>query len=154
VLIAREADIERAIVALVEIEKTVCEGAGAAGLAALMANPERFRDRHVGIVLSGGNIDTRLLASVLMRGLVRDGRLARIIVMTDDAPGRLAKAAGVIGAAGVNIVEVAHQRLFTLASAKSTEIEFVVEARDRDHLNELLTALSAAGLPAKLEEPD
>jgi threonine dehydratase len=154
VLIAREADIERAIVALVEIEKTVCEGAGAAGLAALMANPERFRDRHVGIVLSGGNIDTRLLASVLMRGLVRDGRLARIIVMTDDAPGRLAKAAGVIGAAGVNIVEVAHQRLFTLASAKSTEIEFVVEARDRDHLNELLTALAAAGLPAKLEEPD
>ncbi|MFC3676347.1 threonine ammonia-lyase [Ferrovibrio xuzhouensis] len=154
VLIAREADIERAIVALVEIEKTVCEGAGAAGLAALMADPQRFAGRNVGIVLSGGNIDTRLLASVLMRGLVRDGRLARIIVMTDDAPGRLAKASGVIGAAGVNIVEVAHQRLFTLASAKSTEIEFVVEARDRDHLDELLAALAAAGLAAKLEEPD
>ncbi|MFN4312010.1 MAG: threonine ammonia-lyase [Ferrovibrio sp.] len=154
VLIAREADIERAIVALVEIEKTVTEGAGAAGLAALLAHPERFRGRHVGIVLSGGNIDTRLLASVLMRGLVRDGRLARIIVMSDDAPGRLAKAAGVIGAAGVNIVEVAHQRLFTLASAKATEIEFVVEARDRAHLEELLLALAAAGLPAKIEEPD
>lgn len=154
VLIVREADIERAIVALVEIEKTVTEGAGAAGLAALMANPERFRDRHVGIVISGGNVDTRLLASVLMRGLVRDGRLARIIVMTDDAPGRLAKASGVIGQAGVNIVEVAHQRLFTLASAKSTEIEFVVEARDRAHLDELLKALADAGLPAKLEEPD
>lgn len=154
VLIAREADIERAIVALVEIEKTVAEGAGAAGLAALMADPERFRGRHVGIVLSGGNIDTRLLASVLMRGLVRDGRLARVIVMTDDAPGRLALAAGIIGAAGVNIVEVAHQRLFTLASAKSTEIEFVVEARDRDHLAELLKALGDAGLPAKVEEPD
>lgn len=154
VLIAREADIERAIVALVEIEKTVTEGAGAAGLAALLAHPERFRGRHVGIVLSGGNIDTRLLASVLMRGLVRDGRLARIIVMSDDAPGRLAKAAGVIGTAGVNIVEVAHQRLFTLASAKATEIEFVVEARDRAHLEELLLALAAAGLPAKIEEPD
>ncbi|MFN4163801.1 MAG: threonine ammonia-lyase [Ferrovibrio sp.] len=154
VLIAREADIERAIVALVEIEKTVTEGAGAAGLAALLAHPERFRGRHVGIVLSGGNIDTRLLASVLMRGLVRDGRLARIIVMSDDAPGRLAKAAGVIGAAGVNIVEVAHQRLFTLASAKATEIEFVVEARDRAHLEDLLLALAAAGLPAKIEEPD
>lgn len=154
VLIAREADIERAIVALVEIEKTVTEGAGAAGLAALMADPERFKGRHVGIVLSGGNIDTRLLASVLMRGLVRDGRLARIIVMSDDAPGRLAKAAGVIGAAGVNIVEVAHQRLFTLASAKATEIEFVVEARDRAHLEDLLLALAAAGLPAKIEEPD
>lgn len=154
VLIAREADIERAIVALVEIEKTVAEGAGAAGLAALMADPERFRGRHVGIVLSGGNIDTRLLASVLMRGLVRDGRLARVIVMTDDAPGRLALAAGIIGTAGVNIVEVAHQRLFTLASAKSTEIEFVVEARDRDHLAELLKALGDAGLPAKVEEPD
>ncbi|WP_374300181.1 threonine ammonia-lyase [Ferrovibrio sp.] len=154
VLIAREADIERAIVALVEIEKTVTEGAGAAGLAALLAHPERFKGRHVGIVLSGGNIDTRLLASVLMRGLVRDGRLARIIVMSDDAPGRLAKAAGVIGAAGVNIVEVAHQRLFTLASAKATEIEFVVEARDRAHLEDLLQALAAAGLPAKIEEPD
>ncbi|MFN4276434.1 MAG: threonine ammonia-lyase [Ferrovibrio sp.] len=154
VLIAREADIERAIVALVEIEKTVTEGAGAAGLAALLAHPERFKGRHVGIVLSGGNIDTRLLASVLMRGLVRDGRLARIIVMSDDAPGRLAKAAGVIGAAGVNIVEVAHQRLFTLASAKATEIEFVVEARDRAHLEDLLLALAAAGLPAKIEEPD
>ena len=154
VLIAREADIERAIVALVEIEKTVTEGAGAAGLAALLADSSRFKGRRVGIVLSGGNIDTRLLASVLMRGLVRDGRLARIIVMTDDAPGRLAKAAGVIGAAGVNIVEVAHQRLFTLASAKSTEIEFVVEARDRAHLQDLLAALAAAGLPAKLEEPD
>lgn len=154
VLIAREADIERAIVALVEIEKTVAEGAGAAGLAALMTQPERFRDRHVGVVITGGNIDTRLLASVLMRGLVRDGRLARVIVTTDDAPGRLAKASGVIGAAGVNIVEVAHQRLFTLASAKSTEIEFVVEARDRAHLQDLLKALAEAGLPAKIEEAD
>lgn len=154
VLIAREADIERAIVALVEIEKTVAEGAGAAGLAALMTQPERFKDRHVGIVITGGNIDTRLLASVLMRGLVRDGRLARVLVTTDDAPGRLAKASGVIGAAGVNIVEVAHQRLFTLASAKSTEIEFVVEARDRAHLQDLLKALADAGLPAKIEEAD
>ncbi len=153
VLIAREADIERAIVALAEIEKTVAEGAGASGLAALLAHKDVFKGRKVGLVITGGNIDTRLLASVLMRGLVRDGRLARIIVTTDDAPGRLAKAAGIIGSAGVNIVEVAHQRLFTLASAKSTEIEFVVEARDRDHLAELLDALAQAGLNARLLDP-
>ncbi len=152
VLITREADIERAIVLLVEIEKTVTEGAGAAGLAALLAHKQHFQGRKVGIVLSGGNIDTRLLASVLMRGLVRDGRLARLIVTTDDAPGRLARAAGIIGVTGVNIIEVAHQRLFTLASAKSTEIEFVVEARDRAHLDELVAALGAAGLSARLAE--
>jgi threonine dehydratase len=152
VLITREADIERAIVLLVEIEKTVTEGAGAAGLAALLAHKQHFQGRKVGIVLSGGNIDTRLLASVLMRGLVRDGRLARLIVTTDDAPGRLARAAGIIGVTGVNIIEVAHQRLFTLASAKSTEIEFVVEARDRSHLDELVAALGAAGLSARLAE--
>lgn len=152
VLITSEAEIERAIVLLVEIEKTVTEGAGAAGLAALLAHKHLFQGRRVGIVLTGGNIDTRLLASVLMRGLVRDGRLARLIVTTDDAPGRLARAAGIIGTTGVNIIEVAHQRLFTLASAKSTEIEFVVEARDRAHLDELVTALGAAGLRARLAE--
>lgn len=152
VLITSEAEIERAIVLLVEIEKTVTEGAGAAGLAALLAHKQLFQGRRVGIVLTGGNIDTRLLASVLMRGLVRDGRLARLIVTTDDAPGRLARAAGIIGTTGVNIIEVAHQRLFTLASAKSTEIEFVVEARDRAHLEELVTALGAAGLRARLAE--
>ncbi len=152
VLITREADIERAIVLLVEIEKTVTEGAGAAGLAALLAHKQHFQGRKVGLVLSGGNIDTRLLASVLMRGLVRDGRLARLIVTTDDAPGRLARAAGIIGATGVNIIEVAHQRLFTLASAKSTEIEFVVEARDRSHLGELVAALEQTGLRARLAE--
>lgn len=153
VLIAREADIERAIVALAEIEKTVAEGAGASGLAALLVHKDMFKGRKIGLVITGGNIDTRLLASVLMRGLVRDGRLARLIVTTDDAPGRLAKAAGIIGTAGVNIVEVAHQRLFTLASAKSTEIEFVVEARDRDHLADLLDALSQGGLQARLLDP-
>ncbi len=153
VLIAREADIERAIVALAEIEKTVAEGAGASGLAALLVHKDMFKGRKVGLVVTGGNIDTRLLASVLMRGLVRDGRLARLIITTDDAPGRLAKAAGIIGSAGVNIVEVAHQRLFTLASAKSTEIEFVVEARDRAHLAELLDTLAQAGLNARLLDP-
>lgn len=153
VLIARESDIERAIVALVEIEKTVAEGAGAAGLAALLAEKEKFRGRRVGLVISGGNIDTRLLASILMRGLVRDGRLVRVIVTTDDAPGRLARAAGIIGAGGVNIIEVAHQRLFTLASAKATEIEFVLEARDRPQLDSVLKALQAEGLASRLADP-
>jgi len=152
VLIAREADIERAIVALVEIEKTVAEGAGAAGLAALLAHKERFRGRNVGLVITGGNIDTRLLASVLMRGLVRDGRLVRLIVITDDAPGRLARAAGIIGNGGVNIIEVAHQRLFTMASAKATEIEFVLEARDREQLEAVMQALKAEGLNTRLAD--
>jgi len=152
ILIVKESDIEQAIVMLVEIEKTVSEGAGAAGLAALMENKARFQGRRVGLVLSGGNIDTRLLASILMRGLVRAGRLARIIVMTDDAPGRLAAAATLFGQAGVNIIEVAHQRLFTLASAKATEMEFVVEARDAEQIEGLLQSLAKAGLKAELAQ--
>jgi threonine dehydratase len=146
VLLAAEDTIEQAIVALIEIEKTVAEGAGAAGLAALLQHPQRFAGRRVGIVLTGGNIDTRVLAAVLMRGLVRDGRLARLRVSMPDVSGSLAKVAQLIGEAGGNIVEVQHQRLFGTASVRTPEVEFLLEARDRAHSDAIVAALQARGV--------
>ncbi len=154
VLLVEEQTIERAIVALVEIEKTVAEGAGAAGLAALLQHPARFASRRVGLVISGGNIDSRLLAAVLMRGLVRDGRLARLRVTLPDVAGSLARVTTMIGDAGGNIIEVQHQRVFDAASAKTAEVEFVVEARDREHSRALLECLRAAGIRLSALEPD
>jgi threonine dehydratase len=139
-----EVAIERAIALLLEVEKTVVEGAGAAGLAALIAYPELFRGRKVGLVLSGGNIDTSLLASVLLRGLVRDGRIVQLRLMIGDAPGQLARVATIIGKLGGNIVEVQHQRLFGVV-AKATELDVTVETRDRAHVRELVAALEADG---------
>lgn len=146
-----EVAIERAIALLIEVEKTVTEGAGAAGLAALLAYPDLFRGRKVGIVLSGGNIDTRLLASVLLRGLVRDGRIVRLRLMIGDAPGQLARVAGLIGKAGGNIVEVQHQRLFGVV-AKATELDVTVETRDREHVRELVAALESEGFKVRVLE--
>ena len=146
-----EVAIERAIALLLEVEKTVVEGAGAAGLAALIAYPDLFRGRKAGLVLSGGNIDTRLLASVLLRGLVRDGRIVRLRLMIGDAPGQLARVASVIGKSGGNIVEVQHQRLFGVV-AKATELDVTVETRDRAHVRELLAALEADGFKVHLLE--
>jgi threonine dehydratase len=146
-----EVAIERAIALLLEVEKTVVEGAGAAGLAALLAYHELFTGRKVGLVLSGGNIDTRLLASVLLRGLVRDGRIVRLRLMIGDAPGQLARVATVIGKSGGNIVEVQHQRLFGVV-AKATELDVTVETRDRAHVRELMTALEADGFKVHLLE--
>jgi len=144
-----EVTIERAIALLLEVEKTVVEGAGAAGLAALIAYPELFRGRKVGLVLSGGNIDTRLLASVLLRGLVRDGRIVQLRLMIGDAPGQLARVATIIGKLGGNIVEVQHQRLFGVV-AKATELDVTVETRDRAHVRELVAALEADGFKVHL----
>jgi threonine dehydratase len=146
VLIVEEATIERAVVALIEIEKTVAEGAGAAGLAALLEHPAEFRGRRVGIPLCGGNIDMRVLAAVLMRGLVRDGRLVRLRVTMPDVSGSLAKVATMIGEAGGNIVEVQHQRLFGTTSVKSPEVEFLIETRDRAHSDAIVAALKAHGV--------
>jgi threonine dehydratase len=146
-----EVTIERAIALLLEVEKTVVEGAGAAGLAALLAYPELFRGRKVGLVLSGGNIDTRLLASVLLRGLVRDGRIVQLRLMIGDAPGQLARVATIIGKFGGNIVEVQHQRLFGVV-AKATELDVTVETRDRAHVRELVAALEADGFKVHLRE--
>jgi threonine dehydratase len=149
VLLVEEETIERAVVALLEIEKTVAEGAGAAGLAAVLEYPQRFRGRRVGIPLCGGNIDSRVLSAVLMRGLVRDGRLVRLLVMMTDISGSLAKVAALIGEAGGNIVEVQHQRVFGIASVKRPEVEFVIECRDREHAQALLAALQANGVQVR-----
>ena len=147
-LLVDEGDIEQAIVMLLEIEKTLVEGAGAAGLAALLKYPERFAGKKVGLVLCGGNIDPLLLASIIERGMVRAGRLARITVSVRDVPGALAKITATVAAAGANIDEVHHQRAFTLLAAQSVEIELVIQTRGREHIQEVLAALAAAGFEA------
>jgi threonine dehydratase len=150
VLLVEEDVIESAIVALVEMEKTVAEGAGAAGLAALLAHRDTFAGKRVAVTICGGNIDTRVLASVLMRGLVRDGRLVRLHIALPDVAGSLAKVTALIGEAGGNIVEVQHQRVFGIASVKTPEVEFVIETRDKAHTAALVARLEAAGVKTKL----
>jgi len=150
VLVVEEETIERAIVALIEIEKTVAEGAGAAALAALLEHPQRFAGKKVGLPISGGNIDSRVLASVLMRGLVRDQRLVRLRVTLPDVSGSLAKVAHIIAEAGGNIVEVLHQRIFGTASVKSPEVEFLIETRDREHTEALVRSLEEKGIRASV----
>jgi threonine dehydratase len=145
IVLVRESDLERAITLLLTIEKTVVEGAGAAGLAAMIADPKRYSGHKVGLVLCGGNIDTRLLASVLTRELARDGRLSRLAIDIPDRPGQLARVSGVIGDAGSNVVEVYHQRVFTDVPAKGTELNLVIETRDRDHLEQVVGELRRAG---------
>jgi threonine dehydratase len=146
IIVVPEETIERAVVALLEIEKTVAEGAGAAALGALLEQRQRFAGRRVGIPISGGNIDSRVLASVLMRGLVRDARLVRLRVTMPDISGSLARVAALIAAAGGNIVEVQHQRIFGSASVRSPEVEFLIETRDREHTEALLKSLIAEGI--------
>ena len=146
VLVVKEETIERAVVALIDIEKTVAEGAGAAALGALLEHNSIFSGKRVGIPISGGNIDSRVLASVLMRGLVRDARLVRLRVTMPDVSGSLAKVAALIAAAGGNIVEVQHQRIFGTSSVRTPEVEFLVETRDRGHTDQLLKALQDSGI--------
>ena len=145
IVLVSEADLERATFTLLMIEKTVVEGAGAAGLAAMMSDRERWKGRKVGLVLTGGNIDPRLLASVLTRELAREGRLSRLTIDIPDRPGELARVSGVLGDAGANIVEVYHQRVFTDLPARGTELNLVIETRDRSHLEAVLAQLEAAG---------
>jgi threonine dehydratase len=150
VLVVQEETIERAVVALIEIEKTVAEGAGAAALAALLEHPQHFAGKRVGIPVSGGNIDIRVLASVLMRGLVRDSRLVRLRVTMPDISGSLAKVATLIAEAGGNIVEIQHQRIFGTASVRSPEVEFLIETRDAEHTAALVTSLQEKGIRASV----
>jgi threonine dehydratase len=140
-----EHQIEGALALLLQIEKTVVEGAGAAGLAAVLAHPDLFRGRKVGIVLSGGNIDTRLLANVLLRDLARAGRLARLRLVLQDRPGSLMRVAQVFYRYNVNIIEIVHQRVFTHLPAKGLATEIECEARDSQQLNALVDALRAEG---------
>ena len=149
-LLVDEGDIEQAVLMLLEIEKTVVEGAGAAGLAALLKYPERFRGRKVGLVLCGGNIDPLLLAAIIERGMVRAGRLARVKVGSRDVPGALALITAAVAEAGANIEEVHHQRAFSALSAQNVEIELVLQTRGHEHVREVLDHLRAAGFDAAL----
>lgn len=153
VLIVSEAMIEKAIVLLAEEAKLVAEGAGAAGIAAMLAFPERFTGRRVGAILCGGNIDTRILANVLLRGLVRDGRMLRLAVDIADRPGVLAEVAGRIAQAGGNIIEVTHQRLFASESVKAAALDLIVEARDAAHGQAILDVLAGAAYTVKRLPP-
>jgi len=150
VLLVDDGDIEQAIVMLLEIEKTVVEGAGAAALAALLAHPERFRGRKVGVVLSGGNLDPLVLGDIIERGMARSGRLARLKVELRDLPGALAKVTACIADANANIEEVHHQRAFTHLPVLSAEVEFVLQTRGPEHLAEIVAALGRAGFTAEV----
>ncbi|MDZ7938662.1 MAG: threonine ammonia-lyase [Rhodoferax sp.] len=149
-LLVDEGDIEQALVMLLEVEKTLVEGAGAVGLAALLKYPERFKGKRVGLVLCGGNIDPLLLAAIIERGMVRAGRLARIRVGARDVPGSLARITATVAEAGANIEEVHHQRAFTTLSAQNAEVELVVQTRGHAHVQEVLAVLRQAGFDAQL----
>lgn len=151
IVLVSEPELERAVSLLLAIEKTVVEGAGAAGLAALIAEPARFAGRKVGLVLCGGNIDTRLLASVLTRELAREGRLSQLTIDIPDKPGQLAAVSAIIADADANVVEVYHQRVFTDLPAKGTELHIVIETRDREHLGLVLRQLEEAGFAVEVK---
>ncbi len=145
ILLVGEKDLEHAVALLVAVEKTVVEGAGAAGLAALLADPARFAGRKIGTILCGGNIDTHLLANVLVRELVRSGRVARLAILAPDRPGVLVRIADCFLQHRVNIIEVHHQRIFTTLPAKDTLIEVECEARDAAAIDRVIDALGTAG---------
>jgi threonine dehydratase len=145
IVLVSERSLEEAVSLLLQIEKTVVEGAGAAGMAALLQHGDRFRGKTVGVVLCGGNIDTRLLANVLLRDLARSGRLARLRIRLQDQPGALYNVARIFDAERINIIEVYHQRVFTTLPAKGLITDIECEARDRAHLDRVIAALRAAG---------
>jgi threonine dehydratase len=149
VLLLEEPYIERAVALYCNVEKTIAEGAGAASLAALLAYPERFRGKKCGLILCGGNIDTRLLASVLTRELVRAQRLVSLRIVGDDRPGLLSTVASVIGALGANIIEVNHNRLALDVPAKGAEFDITIETRDAQHTQDIMDALGKAGYPPR-----
>lgn len=149
IVLIDEAGFEQAIALYVSAEKTVAEGAGAASLAALMSAPEKFKGKKVGIVLSGGNIDARLLASVLERSLVREGRIATLRFVGDDRPGILATVSRIIGDLGGNILQVAHHRMTLHAPIKGVEFDIEIETRDKAHTDEIVAALTQAGYAAR-----
>ena len=149
ILLVDESEIEEAVLLLLEVEKTVVEGAGAAGLAALLKHHDIFAGRKVGLILSGGNIDLLILSSIIQRGLARSGRLVRLRVGVRDQPGSLAEVTRTIGEAGGNIVEVHHQRAFSNLPLQSAEVEFVLQTRGLAHLRQIVDSLQAAGYKAQ-----
>ncbi len=158
IVLVDEPEIERAILLLLEIEKSVAEGAGAAGLAALLSEPARYRGRKVGMVLCGGNIDMLALSSVIQRGLVRTGRIVRVRVGIPDVPGSLAELTRLLAEQRANVIQIAHQRTFTDLSLRATEVEATLETLGSDHTREVIAALRTEGydpvLPANEVHPD
>ena len=144
ILLVNERELEWAVGALIEQQRVVSEGAGAAGIAAIHANPALFVGKRVGVVICGGNIDPRLLASILNRNMAVDGRIARLRIDISDEPGMLAAISTTIGKCGGNIVEIYHQRLFYDVPAKLAKIDAVIETRGPDHVDEIIAALRAA----------
>ena len=152
ILLVDEDSIEQAVLLLLEVEKTVAEGAAGAGLAALLKNREQFAGKTVGLVISGGNIDMPVLARIIQRGLVRTHRLCRIRVEVRDIPGMLAKLTACIEKTGANIHHVHHHRLFTKQVIENVTVEFVLQSRGNEHVAEILSSLKEAGYSAQLEE--
>jgi threonine dehydratase len=150
ILLVEEDAIERAVQLLVETQKLVAEGAGAAGLAAMLAYPDRFKGRKVATVICGGNIDSRLLSQVLMRGLVRDGRVITLRIEISDQPGVLAAVARAIGDCGGNIIEIHHQRMFYDLPVKRADVDAVVETRNAQHVRDIVSKLEGAGFSCRL----
>ena len=147
--------MEQAVNAYLTLQKTMAEGAGAAGLAAILANPERFRGRRTGLLLSGGNIDPRILASIMVRELERDNRIVSFRLTLPDRPGLLGQIATRLGELGANILEVDHKRLFLDVPAKGTRLDVTVETRDRMHADEIINAMEAEGYePVRIEAGD
>ena len=145
-----EGDIEQAIVLLVEVEKTVVEGAGAVGLAAMLRHPESFRGKRAGIVLSGGNIDPLTLAGIIERGMVRTGRLTRLAVELNDRPGALAQVTACLADVQANIQEIVHQRAFTNLPVQAVAVDLVLETRGPEHVRQVIDALGRLGFTARL----
>ena len=152
IVLVEEALIERAANLMVTDAKITAEGAGAAPLAALLCEPERFRGRRVGLVVSGGNIDPRLIASILTRGLLQEGRIARLRVEITDAPGMLARVATAIAEGGGNVIEVYHHRLFQDVPVTRADLDIVLETRNRAHLDDIIGRIEAAGITVRLLE--
>ncbi len=153
ILLVEEDGLEHAVSLLLNIEKTLVEGAGAAGLAAIAANPARFRGKHVGIVLSGGNIDARLLSSILMRELVREGRITRLRVGISDVPGQMAKISEIVSRLRGNFIDIQHHRIFTMLPVKDTYVDMVLETHDRQHLDSILAELREAEYTVRVLDP-
>jgi threonine dehydratase len=149
ILLVDEGDIEQSIVMLLEIEKTVVEGAGAAPLAAILRNRARFAGRKVGLVLGGGNIDPLVLSEIIERGMVRAGRLARVQVEVRDLPGSLARVTACVAEQNANIEEVHHQRAFTSLAVQNAELDLVLKTRNREHVTQIVEALKRAGFNAR-----
>ena len=150
ILLVDEDSLECAVQMLVERQKIVAEGAGAAGIAAVLAHPDRFAGKRVGVVICGGNIDSRMLAQVLMRGLIRDSRVVTLRIEISDSPGVLANLARLIGDTGGNIIEIHHQRMFFDLPVKKADVDAMIETRNADHVREIVTALADGGFPTRL----